>query len=161
MAGKIYILTGAIQTGKTTTLLKWAAGRNDVYGILTPVVNGKRVFMDIRSGEQFDMEAAPDDVAVLSVGKYKFSKKSFDRAAEIIITGSRAGIGWLVMDEIGPLELEGKGFSETLKKILRAENIQNLVLVVRSSMLEKIMEYFKLAEKTVQIIHPGSEIFTA
>src|SRR5258705_6774485 len=57
MAGRFFILTGPIQTGKTTSLVKWSEKRNDVYGILTPIVNGKRNFMNVQARHLFDMEA--------------------------------------------------------------------------------------------------------
>ena len=74
---EVFILSGDIQSGKTTSLSKWSATRNDVYGILTPIENGKRFFMDISSGEKFSMEANADEIATIQVGKYSFSMNSF------------------------------------------------------------------------------------
>jgi nucleoside-triphosphatase THEP1 len=156
---KIYILTGPIQSGKTTALMKWAAGRKDVYGILTPVVHGKRVFRNIHTGEEFEMEAAAEEKNILSVGKFRFSKKSFDRATEIILSGSQTGTGWLVVDEAGPLELDGKGFSETLKNILTSGYNHNIILVVRKQLLEKVIEYFELNPAHIEIVSTDAEIF--
>ena len=48
----IYILTGAIRTGKTTALLNWINNRNDVDGLLCPDnENGKRYFLKVKTKE--------------------------------------------------------------------------------------------------------------
>ena len=64
---QIYILTAPIQTGKTTSLVNWSATRKNVHGILTPVVEGKRIFMNAATNEQFPMEATEGEINTLSV----------------------------------------------------------------------------------------------
>jgi len=111
----IYILTGAIQTGKTSALIKWSANRNDVFGILTPVINGKRFFMNARTKKQFQMEANDNEKETISIGQFNFSKVSFEKAIKI----ARDEInkkGWLVIDEIGPLELRKEGFYNVINR---------------------------------------------
>jgi nucleoside-triphosphatase THEP1 len=138
----IVILTAPIQSGKTTSLINWSVARNDVHGILTPVVNGKRVFMNVQTKEQFPMEATGEEEK-LTVGKFIFSKAGFEKAAGII----REGIdkkGWLVIDEIGPLELRGEGFCDVLKEVL-AKRKEKIILVVREGMVEKVKVYFNIS----------------
>jgi nucleoside-triphosphatase THEP1 len=138
----LYILTGPVHSGKTTALMNWIKKRTDVYGILTPLVNEKRVFLDIQISEQFAMETAEYDSTILTVGRFKFSKKSFDRAIGII----RDAIykkGWLIIDEIGPLELRGEGFHDVLKEVI-VQRKDKLLLVVREELIEKVKKYFEL-----------------
>jgi len=104
----ICILTAPIQSGKTTSLINWSAVRNDLYGILTPVVGGKRVFMNAQTKEQFPMEATGEE-ETLAVGRFEFSKTGFDKAIQII-RDAMTKEGWLLIDEIGPLEIKGEGF---------------------------------------------------
>ena len=72
---EVYILTGTIHSGKSSTLAKWCNTRNDVFGILSPVENDKRFFQDISNGEKFPMEAGrlncQEEVLM------KFSKKYY------------------------------------------------------------------------------------
>jgi nucleoside-triphosphatase THEP1 len=146
---QVFILTGQIQTGKTTSLVNWSAKRNDVFGILTPVVHGKRVFMNVNTQEQFPMEANENETGVLYIGKFAFSKTSFDNAQQIIreATDKR---GWLVIDEIGPLELKGEGFYNVLKEILQYNPTeQKILLVVRETMIEKVKELFELTDAII------------
>lgn len=63
------------------------------------------------------MEFPLDDSDIYEVGRYRFSKKAFDQAASVIREGLD-GPGWLLIDEIGPLELKGEGFYHLLREII-------------------------------------------
>ena len=143
---QIIILTAPVQTGKTTSLVNWSEKRKDVYGILTPAVDGKRVFMNAHSRQLFLMEAKETETGVLTVGRFVFSKTNFNKAIQVI----RDAIdkeGWLVIDEIGPMELRGEGFSDVLKEVL-ARRQHKLLLVVRDKddMVEKVKENFGISD---------------
>lgn len=145
----VVILTGAIQTGKTSALFRWSEGRSNVFGILSPVVNGKRVFMDLHTREQFPMEAAAGEPGVLSIGRYMFSQQAFDKAEQVIQSAMQQP-GWLVIDEIGPLELEQKGFYSVLKAIVQHPPAgQTIILVVREGLVERVKEMFGLQDAIV------------
>jgi len=143
-ARQVVILNGSIQIGKTTSLVIWSQGRSDVSGILTPVIDGKRFFMNAKTREVFPMEAASGESQVLIVGRYAFSKKGFDRAIEIVKEGMNK-TDWLVIDEIGPMELKGEGFDQILREILEKRNgIQTVLLVVRDGLAEEVKEKYKI-----------------
>jgi nucleoside-triphosphatase THEP1 len=148
-AKPVWILTGMIRSGKTTTLVNWSEGHTDVAGVLTPVVNEKRMLMNVKTREQWPMEAAEGEKEVIEVGRFVFSKVNFDKAVELV----RAGINssaWLIIDEIGPMELRGEGFHDILNEVLEQQQTgQTLVLVVREGMVEKVKEKFGLQEATV------------
>ncbi|MBL0069180.1 MAG: hypothetical protein IPP39_12015 [Chitinophagaceae bacterium] len=148
----IYILTAPIQSGKTTALINWAAKRNDVYGIFTPVINGKRVFMNANNKEQFPMEAISGEPGIITVGRFVFSKKNFDKAIQII-RESMHKEGWLVIDEIGPLELSGEGFHDVLKEVL-SNRSEKIILVIRDGIAERVKEYFNVTVAAI-INNPG------
>ena len=146
MPKKALIVTGPINSGKTTRLMEWCKNRNDVYGILTPKINGKRVFMDVASGEQFEMEAQENEEDVLKIGKYNFSTQAFERAKEIVKIAGKKKDGWLIIDEVGPLELKGEGFCEELKELLNSkENSLQVIIVIRESLAEEVLSYFGIA----------------
>ena len=148
-AKTVFILTAPIQSGKTTSLTEWIRNKTNVAGILTPVINGKRVFQNIKTGEQFPMEAVPGESEVLAVGRFVFSRKNFNEAAEVIRNAIN-NPGWLVIDEIGPMELTGNGFSDILKEVLIRRN-DKLLLVVRDKedMAERVKQYFNLSNTVV------------
>jgi nucleoside-triphosphatase THEP1 len=145
----VFILSGPIQSGKTTRLIKWLEGRDNIHGILTPVIDGKRVFMNAVTKEIFTMEAKEGESNVLTAGRYTFSKHSFDRAKNILLDGLDQKNCCLIIDEIGLLELKSDGFSDLLKKILSDISIDNaqtknqkLILVIRESLLKEVLLYF-------------------
>ena len=160
MVENVYILTGPVQSGKTTRIANWALEKNDVFGILTPVINGKRMFTDVHSREIFEMEANPGETEILMIGKFKFSKVGFSKAIEILRIAMNEKNGWLIVDEIGPLELRGEGFNEVLKEILQsASNQQKVLLVTRESILEEVIQFFGLRQYQCVVIDTASDIF--
>lgn len=147
MPKKALILTGPINSGKTTRLMEWCKNRNDVYGILTPKINGKRVFVDVATGEQFEMEAKSNEENVLSIGKYIFSVEAFDRAKTIMKNASVNKNAFLVIDEVGPLELKGEGFNAELNNLLstKGDDLQ-LILVVRDTLLQEVIDFYGISD---------------
>ena len=147
-AGNVYILTGPIQSGKTTALMKWSANQPGAAGVLTPVINGKRFFLDVRTREQFPMEAIGDE-PVLVVGRFQFSRRHFEKACQLLREASHTP-GWLLIDEIGPLELRGDGFADILKEILR-ERKGPLLLVIREkeNIREELIRAFQLGDVSI------------
>lgn len=143
---KIFILTGPIQTGKTSRLLKWCEGRNDVAGILTPDKDGRRYFMDVATKELFLMEAGENERNILEIGKYKFRKAAFERASQILSNAINKNSGWIIIDEVGPLELKGEGFSEVIKKLFLIPSDLNIILVVRNNLFDTVLQYFNIKE---------------
>ncbi|MEO5673348.1 MAG: nucleoside-triphosphatase [Chitinophagales bacterium] len=147
----IFILSGPIQSGKTTRLIKWLEERDNIHGILTPVIDGKRIFMNAATKEIFPMEAEEGESNVLTAGRYTFSKPAFDRAKNILLDGFDQKNICLIIDEIGLLELKSAGFSDVLKKILSDISIDNsqskkqkLILVIRKSLLKEVLIHFEI-----------------
>ena len=143
----IYVLTAPIQSGKTTALVNWSEKREDVFGILTPVVDGKRMFMNANNRQLFLMEAKEGEIETLAVGKFVFSKINFERAIQIIRDGIDKD-GWLVIDEIGPMELRGEGFCEILKEVLAVRK-ERIVLVVRKGLAQNVIDYFNIQKAEI------------
>jgi nucleoside-triphosphatase THEP1 len=140
----IYVLTGKIQSGKTTALLKWSANKNDVFGILSPVIDCKRFFMDAHSRNKFKMEADEIEKEIFSIGRFNFSKAAFEKAIKVIRQSINKN-GWLVIDEIGPLELRKEGFYQVIKQSLRDHSTE-LLFVVREHLVDKAIELFELKQ---------------
>lgn len=137
----VYLLTGPVRSGKTTALIRWAEKRDDVFGILTPDIEHIRFFADAHTKNTFRMEAGPGEEAV-SVGRFLFSKKNFEIAGNIIRHGADAG-GWLVIDEVGPLELREEGFAAALRQVLMRRT-DKLLLVVREGLTDRVKKHFDL-----------------
>ena len=159
MPERIYILTGPIQSGKTTMLMQWSANRKDVFGILTPVVDGKRFFLDVSAKEQFGMEAEPNEENIFTVGRFVFSKRSFEKAINVLTKAFKEKDGWLIVDEIGPLELRGNGFHDAIMEILKMDIDLKIIFVIRDTILEKALLFYKFDPVEITIVDKASDIF--
>jgi nucleoside-triphosphatase len=140
----VYILTGKKHSGKTTHLLNNYVVDKNVAGILSPVINGKRFFLDIKTKERFDMEASPDEKDVLQIGNYAFSQKAFDKAVSILENSLHEKPSWLIIDEIGPLELSGKGFCSLLEKLIAGPLSVRILIVIREELVSAVINQFQI-----------------
>lgn len=149
----IYIYSGAIRSGKTTAVQLWCNSQKNIGGILMPDMNGKRKIVDISSGTVFDLEC--DDPgnsreALLHVGRFFFYENTFQKANAILLETAKLDPEWLVIDELGKLELSGKGFYMPAKKIIddqvNKKNTGNVLLVIREKLCEELVSFFNIKE---------------
>ena len=152
----IYLITGPTQTEKTTRLSHWVAGHKDVGGLLSPILFGRRCFLDIRTQEWRPMEAEINERRIQQVGRYTFSAGAFEWANNVLLQAAQSPeIKWLVIDEIGPLELQGKGLSPAFDYIIKnLRRDQNLVLVIREKIAESIVMLYNLNQYEVRLFNP-------
>ncbi len=146
----VMIFTGAIGSGKTTKLEKWVVRQKSIGGILMPVLAGERHLYSINSGKSVPVEmheeVSTDEM--VKTGKFNFSKKVFDWGNGEILNSSKIH-DIIVIDEIGPLEMNKKGFYFSLKQILENKDKlrnMNLILVIREGMIEQITKFFEIID---------------
>ncbi len=153
MKKKIYILTGPIQTGKTTRLFEFIKTKKNVAGILAPVVNGKRTLFNIVTKQLKILEIEKPDSSTITIGKYHFLKSTFDWANLKLMEGFNSEPEWLIVDEVGKLELKNEGLSKAITEIFKSgKNIKTkIVLVVRDSLLDKVVEYYNIKYEIINI----------
>ena len=144
----IHILTGEIKSGKTTRLMLWASSQKNIDGILQPVIEGKRFIYHIGSKTLKQLEIA-DEPNAIQIGNYKFSGTVFSWSQNVILSCFQKHLDWLVIDEIGPLELEGKGLEPAISEIFKQVNNLNgnVLCVVRNSILEEFIKHYNLQFK--------------
>ncbi|MEM9980899.1 MAG: nucleoside-triphosphatase [Bacteroidota bacterium] len=143
----IYLLTGPIGTGKTTQLTKWVAQQQQVAGILAPVRAGKRHLQDITSGEAKILEASPTTQQKIQVGRYTFDEAVFAWARVCLQEAIEKLPRYLIIDEIGKLELRQEGLEPAVTEVLQAYQQQvsfDLILVIRDTLLEKSIAHYTL-----------------
>lgn len=149
---KILIVTGKIKTGKTTRLMKWISSQKNIDGILQPVVDEKRFLYHISSKTLIQLETNSNENAI-SIGKYNFSLLAFEKAKKIIEESLTKHLDYVVIDEIGPLELNGKGLEPVITKIIAQKNFLSgkLILVVREEIFENFLIHYKLLKNDYEI----------
>ena len=147
----IYILTGAIRTGKTTALLEWCKNRNDVDGLLCPDnAQGKRYFLEVKSKSEFELETELDIESIIEIGNFKFLKSAFEKAnAYLLMVALENESQYLIIDELGKLELKKEGLHLSAERLIpKYENKLNkhLILVVRDYLLDAVLEHYSIIE---------------
>ena len=157
---QIIILTAPKHSGKTTLLTQWAQKHKNIYGIASPMIQEKRHFMDLQNGALFPMESDNEEES-LTVGKYRFSINAFSKAKIII---EKAALnptnGWVVIDELGPLELNKNGFYLITHELLNSTiRKKGMILVVREGLVGSMIELFQLTNKHIRIITPTDDFF--
>lgn len=143
----IYIYSGPTQSGKTTKLMQWAAPQKNIDGVFQPVIENKRFLYNISSRSLKELEVEDGD-DLISIGNYKFNNKSFLWAQEKLLEACKTKIDKLIIDEIGPLELDGKGLEPAISKILsdRSNFDFQIILVVREKLLNDFLKHYCLGE---------------
>jgi nucleoside-triphosphatase THEP1 len=94
---------------------------------------------DILSGERkllCDKKHRKDDV---KIGRYFFKKQGIEFGIQVLKNCSNESI--IIIDEIGPAELKGKGWYEVLDKFSTIQG-NPMIWVVRKRMLEKVIHSF-------------------
>ncbi|WP_428741811.1 hypothetical protein [Tenacibaculum sp.] len=147
----VYILTGDIQTGKSYALNEWLKNAPNAVGLLSLCNdNGTRNFTDIRNKQTFSMHANDKDTEEnkIYVGRFVFSKSAFKRANSIIeYEMQQTDYSYFIVDELGKLELKQNGLYKSTRNLaakFEGKTNTHLILVVRSSLLEDVIEHYNL-----------------
>ena len=153
--GKIYVLTGPVGSGKTTSLERWCQKQKSADGILAPVIEGKRNLKFIRINEIKGLESSAGNNGI-KIGRYIFDEKVFEEARNYLEGAFQNNPEWLIIDEIGPLELEGNGLEPAAGKIIKQikSTHTNIILVIREGLLDKVFKHYNLSPEEIFNFNP-------
>ena len=144
---KFFVHSGNIKTGKTTRLIQWASSQKNIDGIFQPVINDKRFIYHLSSKTLKILETTNENNSY-RIGKYLFNKTTFDWAKNILVEGIEKKLDWLVVDEVGLLELDGKGLAPVISEIISKKEFNGkIIFVVRQSLFERFITYYKLIDQ--------------
>lgn len=160
----IYILTGPVHSGKTTLLKRLSSElkkqKVKIDGFLSEVVLKDHKFIgydlfDLREEKSIPLIRKTGEKEWEKVGSYFFVPESQTEANRIILGGRDSDICFV--DEVGPLELAGKGFWPALKQVI-FKPLTKYLLVVRINILKNFLEVLDKSNIIVFDIK-NSEIF--
>ncbi len=162
-ANAIYIYTGAVRSGKTTTLMEELANQDGIAGVLTPDVNGVRKLYDLKTRTYFSFQSEADinsSEPVITIGRFAFYESAVARARHMLVAALQEQPRLLVIDEVGRLELRQQGFEPVVGVIIRAQQAGhlrgNLLIVVRDSLLDEVVSHYRL--QRYRILHSRQEL---
>jgi len=152
----IYIVRGEINAGKTSWMAEdfkhhsgadgfvcrkvFEAGEHTGYD-LEHLTSASRCRFIRKPGH---IPADWHEVAFLAE-KFSFCAEGFEFAQKIAESARSRGCQRFYLDEIGPLELMQQGFYDMLCRLLQNQPPE-LVIAVRSYLVEPVVELFKISE---------------
>jgi len=147
---RVFLISGDQREGKTTFLKKAVAlfdKKNiPVGGLIASGIDNQGVrngfsLLDIASYEKILLCQIEEKPGWEKTGKYYFNPEGLKFGLSKLNHIPRGSL--VVVDEIGPLELGGKGWSSSLQRFLE-EKRQIMIWVVRRNLIEQVIRYFDL-----------------
>lgn len=149
---QLFILSAPIRSGKTSLLRAWTDSATCFGGFLSPDSPTGRILWFPSIKQQIPFELATPVSNCLSIGKFHFDSKAFELGINQAIADLKSGKKYILLDEIGKLELEHQsGFYPGLTELLGllpSYPDSKLVLVVRNSLIDLAIDLLK-EEKTL------------
>ncbi len=155
----LFVLTGPVHSGKTTFLAgaadRWKASGFRVGGFLSVarLRDGSDQgydLVDLKNGTSAPFLMRKGEPDWPSVGPYRFVPEILEQAAAIMSRDRDAEI--LIVDEIGPLELDGEGLWPAFEKALAHGS--RCLCVVREEILDEFRARVGPAEP--RVFRPGA-----
>ena len=149
LAENIFIFSDQIGAGKTTILKTWTQNKPTVTGFLSVKIDGKRFFDNLKTGEKRPMEIENSD---LKIGKFSFDPEIFLWAEKELLKQYQSDKEWLIIDEIGPLEIrKNQGFHALILKIIQENPASKpkIIFVVRDFMVAEFIDKYKFSHAKI------------
>jgi nucleoside-triphosphatase THEP1 len=149
---RVIILSGGQGEGKTTLLATLIRTMREegivVGGIRAPVVyvQGKRIgydIEDIRTGVMTPLCRIAAEATLADVGSFSFLPEGLSAGRRALEPDAEHMPEVLIVDEVGPLELDGKGWAGQLEKNLRSFP-GTVILVVRSGLVPQVLDRWQI-----------------
>jgi nucleoside-triphosphatase THEP1 len=153
---EFYIFTQPKHCGKSLKLLEWSEGQapTTVAGFLTPTQgeDKRKVLYDLqtKTTSPFQEPTGSEATPTVQINSYNLSAAAFSKAEEIYARTEGAAI--FVVDEVGPLELQGGGHHNLLLRILGEKKIPKILLVVREGLVEEVSSKYFASESTPRVL---------
>lgn len=162
-SGRVIIITGPIGAGKTNFAkqLSDMLRKNNIIagGIITEKildVNSAVGYdlVDIESLERVIFLRQNSECGSDSIGRFTICRDAIEAGNRILRTVAATDNKVIIIDEVGMLELNGKGWSESINSILVKAG-RKLIITVRSSFIEEVMAKWNITDPVVVDVVTG------
>ena len=151
----VYLISGKKNEGKTTKLKQLFEEKKNAFGFIAEKVNDcGRVttynLVDLTTGEKRILARLaslplPEDWGEdFSHGPFIFSLSGFEWARKLFMSATNAGAENFFIDELGKLELDGKGHAELIRSAL--ESGITLYITIRDMNVDDAVKVFDIKD---------------
>jgi len=153
----IIIITGEIRHGKTTMLLELISllkkENIPVGGIAAPDVfeNNQRIGYDIinmATEERVVLSRITGSSEMIQIGKYFLHPKGVAFGQKALSVENNQTSQLIVIDEIGPMELDNQGWARSIDDLLKHFEIP-IIFVVRSSIVNQVIAHWPIENPVI------------
>ncbi len=154
---KVFIITGPSGTGKTSLIKSLIAHLKDgpfrVGGIYSEKIMANDTLegydiVDVQSGEREAFLRITAAEKLEKLGRFVIFPGGVERGLLALEKSKDPGIRFVVIDEIGALELKNRGWSDNIREILNEPN-KHLIFVIRESALKEVLEKWNFRDYAV------------
>jgi nucleoside-triphosphatase THEP1 len=160
----IFIVTGDRTSGKTSLLAalteEFRQRQRSVGGILSPVVQMDSIrtgydVINIQTGERVPLcRNEPDGIGV-KIGEWIFRNDGIQFGRTALDPPSLIACDLVIIDEVGPLELENKVWATSLDRLIGSFPCP-IILAVREHLIERVQDRWSLVPEIVWKIEGGN-----
>lgn len=153
----VYIICGELNQGKTARIKSVYEENMQGDGFITEKIITNSIFCGYKvtrltTGDSETLllrtEFFPlDDTPLFTKGSFSFYEKGFIFASSIIDDMIINNTGPAFIDEIGAIELAGKGLHDSLRKILQTD--KTIYITVRNCFVKDVISFFSLKKFTL------------
>ena len=157
---KLTIISGDRHSGKTTRLLNYIEELKEKAVLVAGIVSIGTFKNDVRDSfilkdistdiEKFFMSRNKCDNCE-KIGRFYINNETYNWGEDVINNAINSNVETIVIDEIGALELNGKGWDSVLIKVLETD--KNIIITVRNKFVDDIV--LKYGFTDFQIIDIG------
>lgn len=155
---RFLIITGKVNSGKTSTVEKIISFLKEsgkkvggVYakGIFQAGEKSGFEIVDIKSGYTKQIASVKSDSTFdFKQGRYFFNLEVFKEYNQTLSNSFDCEV--IIFDEIGPIELLGKGFHSAVLSLLKNFN-GRLIFVIRESLVEEVISMFGISLEEIDL----------
>lgn len=161
---KAIVYSRAIRTGKTSELFDYINNNPGKWGgFLTPQTQETdlRYLFALRKNKYFAFQTKRNTPDTTTVGNFVFLNTAFQKAINVLKFDEKH-LNHFVIDEVGKLELEDRGFepmfSAWLENLKKSKKHFTILFVVRDTLIEEFLSKYINYFKTIQRIHSLAEL---
>jgi nucleoside-triphosphatase THEP1 len=158
----IFIVTGRVQGGKTTFLQELTDRLKEEINLAGFLSMGSFIgdqrssftLRNIQDGKQLVLATIEESEGWVPFGRFFFNPEALREGERIIRRGLVQRTDLVVLDEVGPFELQGGGWTGILE-LLEKEYEMAQIWVVREQILDQVLDRWNIPEKNVITTSPG------